>query len=388
MDFKLTPEQQELVDRIDEVGMREFRPAAFEQRFRRKVPRENLETLGAMGVLGICLPEEYGGSARPYLDGLLAIERIARACPVTGDYAVFAICGPAMFIAQWGTDYQKEKYVTPVVSGKSGCWISLTEPNAGTALTDLSTQATLIEAGCRLNGFKRPVGFATGADYFLVFVRFSEGTNGIGAVIVDRDTPGLEIGEPRHWMSGTPWCELTFNDAEIPHENVLFTGHAMRRLLGSYSIERCAAGALVLGIAQIAFEKALEYVETRRQFGRPISDFQSIQNKIADMFIRMESARLLLHKAISVQDSDGLPPRALSSAAKVAAVEAACFVTDETMQIHGAMGMSVESEPLEWLYRYVRPFAVAGGTSEIHRSMIAGELIGRRFEHRPSPPPS
>lgn len=383
MDFGLTEDQQELVDRIDEVAMREFRPAAFEQRLRRESPRANLSRLGSMGVLGICLPEEFGGAGRPYLDGLLAIERIAHACPVTGDVAVMAICGPAMFIAQWGTQAQKEKYVAPVVTGETACWISLTEPGAGSALTDLSTRATLVDGRCRLNGFKRPTGLAAGADYFLVFVRFGEGSAGIGAVIVDRETPGLTISEPKHWMSGTPWCELTFTDADIPAENVLFTGDAMRKLLGSYSIERCAAGALVLGIAQIAFEKSIEYAESRTQFARPISDFQLIQAKLADMYIRLESARLLLHKAISMQDADGLPPRVLSSAAKVAAVEAACFVTDEAMQIHGAMGMSLESEPLEWLYRYVRPFAVAGGTSEIHRSMIAAELVGRRFEHRP-----
>jgi alkylation response protein AidB-like acyl-CoA dehydrogenase len=382
MDFSLSREQQELVDLIDEIGMREFRPKAFEQRFHRKAPRDNLKKLGSLGVLGVCLAPESGGSGRPYLDGLLAIERIAHACPVTGDYALMAICGPAMFISQWGTKLQQEKYVTPVVSGESGCWISLTEPQAGTALTDLTTSASISGERCRLNGFKRPSGFAAAADYFLVFVRFGEGTNGIGAVIVDRDTPGLEISEPKHWTSGTPWCELTFSDAEIPVANVLFTGDAMRKLLGSYSIERCAAGALVIGIAQIAFEKSIEYAEERMQFGRPISDFQLIQAKLADMYIRLESARLLLHKAISTDTEDGLPAKALASAAKVAAVEAACFVTDEAMQIHGAMGMSVEEEPLEWLYRYVRPFAVAGGTSEIHRSMIAAELVGRRFQHR------
>lgn len=382
MDFSLTASQQELVDRVDAVAMREFRPAAFEQRFRREAPRDNLKRLGSLGVLGICLPRQFGGSGRPYLDGLLAIERIAHACPVTADYAVFAICGPAMFIAQWGTQRQKAKYVPPVVSGESGCWISLTEPHAGSALTDLSTQATMTDGCCRLNGLKRPVGFAVGTDYYLVFVRFGEGTDGIGAVIVDWDTPGLEISAPKHWMSGTPWCELTFTDAEVPSENVLFTGDAMRKLLGSYSIERCAAGALVLGIAEIAFEKSVEYAEARTQFGRPISDFQLIQAKLADMYIRLESARLLLYKAISAETGDGLPSRALASAAKVAAVEAACFVCDEAMQIHGAMGMSVEDEPLEWLYRYVRTFAVAGGTSEIHRSMIAAELVGRRFQHR------
>ncbi|QEC46966.1 acyl-CoA dehydrogenase [Baekduia soli] len=383
MDFDLSPAQQELVDLIDDVGMREFRPKAFEQRFRREVPRDNLRRLGELGVLGVCLPEAHGGSGRPYLDGLLAIERIAHACPVTGDHAVMAICGPAMFIAEWGTEDQKARYVPPVAAGRSGCWISLTEPEAGTALTDLTTQATMTAEGCRLNGFKRPAGPAEDADFYLVFVRFGPGAKGIGAVIVDRDTPGLTLSEPRRWMGDAPWCELTFADALVPAANVLFTGEAMRKLLGSYTVERCAAGAMVLGIAQIAFEQSVAYAESRTQFGRPIADFQLVQAKLADMYIRLQSARLLLHRAISADTEDGLPDRALSSAAKVATVETACFVCDEAMQIHGAMGMSVDTEPLEWLYRYVRPYAVAGGTSEIHRSMIAAELVGRRFGHRP-----
>lgn len=383
MNFELTPDQQELVDRIRAVAMAEFRPAAFEQRFHRTTPRENLKKLGAMGVLGVCLPEEHGGAGRPYLDGMLAIEEISYACPVTGDYAVMAICGPAMFIAQWGTEAQKEKYVRPVVSGEAGCWVSLTEPDAGTALTDLSTTAEMTPDGCRINGVKRPVPPAEGTDYFLVFVRFGEGASGIGAVIVDRETPGLEISAPHHWMGGTRWCQLTFADVEIPAENILFTGDAMRKLLGSYSIERCAAGARCLGMAQIALEKAVEYAESRRQFGRPISDFQFIQGKLADMYIRLESARLLLYKAISVETGQQVPSKAMSSAAKVATHEAACFVCDEAMQIHGAMGMSLEDEPLEWLYRMVRPLNIAGGTSEIHRSMVAAEMVGRRFDHRP-----
>jgi alkylation response protein AidB-like acyl-CoA dehydrogenase len=383
MDFNLSREQQELVARIDDVAMTEFRPTAFEQRFHRTTPRENLRKLGSLGLLGICLPEQFGGSARPYLDGMLAIERISYACPVTGDYAVMAICGPAMFIAEWGTDAQKEKYITPVALGEVGCWISLTEAGAGTALTDLSTTATISGDECRLNGVKRPVALAEESDYFLVFVRFSEGTNGIGAVIVEHDTPGFHISEPHHWMGGTAWCELTFADAVIPADNVLFTGDAMRKLLGSYSVERLAAGARCLGIAEIALEKSIQYAESRHQFGRPISDFQFIQGKLAEMFIRIESARLLLYKAISVETDDGLPPRALSSAAKVATHEAAIFACDEAMQIHGAMGMSFEDEPLEWLYRMVRPLNIAGGTSEIHRSMVAADLVGRRFQHRP-----
>jgi alkylation response protein AidB-like acyl-CoA dehydrogenase len=219
-------------------------------------------------------------------------------------------------------------------------------------------------------------------DHILLFCRFGPGTGGIGAVILDRDTPGLTISKPHHHMGGNMWHELFLDNAAVPRENVLFEGNAFRKLMGSYSLERTAAGAWSLGVAQAAFEMACDYANERKQFGRPIAEFQLVQGRIADMWLRLEQARWLVYKACV--DADGTASRLESSMAKVAGTEAAVYVTDQAMQMFGASGMSQEM-PLEWMYRMVRPYMVAGGTSDIHRVMIASEVLQRRFDQRLPP---
>jgi alkylation response protein AidB-like acyl-CoA dehydrogenase len=381
MDFELTPEQAEIRDLCRKVGAEKFRPTAFEHRDM-EPPAENMKLLGELGILGMLLPEEYGGGGRPPLDGIIALEEISRACPATGDHAVMAITGPAGFIAKWGTEQQKRRHVPGVCEGVESWSISLTEPEAGSALTELRTRAEIRGDECVINGQKTFCSKASTSDHFLVFVRFGPTTADIGAVIVDPDTPGFSMGKLHRHMGGTSWCELFFDDAVIPADDVLFTGDAMRKLLASYSLERCGAAAFILGTATIAMEAATEYAEQRRQFGRPISDFQFVQSKLADMYIALESAKLLVYRAMA-RSSDDLPSRLDSSAARVAAADAACKVTNLGMEIHGATGLDQEA-PFEWLYRIVRGHTVAGGTNDIHRSMVASELVGRRFEHRPA----
>lgn len=383
MDFGFSPDEQALWDLTTKVALEQLRPdflrrrdEAFEAgRFERE-----RKVLGEVGLLGISLPEEWGGGGRSNLEAMLAIERISWGCPATGELALMAISGPPTFVAKWGTDDQKRRYIPGIVTGETSASISLTEPQAGTDLGALRTNAVVRGDECILNGQKIFCSNAWMSDWFLVFCRFGPGSAGIGAVIVDRDTPGFTVGPSHRHMSGKPWSELFFDDAVIPAENVLFDGNGFSRLLASYSLERCAAGAYVLGIAQLALDLSVQYVEERTQFGRPISDFQFVQAHLADMFLAIEQARLLVHKAVSVSEA-GVAQRMLSSAAKVAATEAAAFATDKAMQLHGGSGMSLDL-PFEWLYRLVRPYTVAGGTSDIHRSMIAGELVGRRFSHR------
>ncbi len=379
MDFTLSQEDQELVSLIDRIGAERFQPKAFERRNQDGHPIDNMRLLGQLGILGICLPVEYGGQGRDALSGVLAIEHIARWCPRTSISATMAIAGPGMFIAKWGTEQQKARYLPMIHTGEGNMSIALTEPQAGSALTDLATHAEIRNGVCRLNGHKTFCSHAGWDRHVLVFCRFAPGTSGIGAVIVERDSPGFTISKPHYHISGTPWWELFFDNAEVPEENVLFAGGGFRKLMSSYSLERCAAGASSIGIAQAAFEMARQYSIERKQFGRPICDFQLIQEKLANMYLALEQARLLLYKA--VKGGQGSLGRLESSAAKVAATEAAVFVCDQAMQIFGGSGMSREM-PLEWMYRIVRTATVAGGTSEIHRGMIASEIVGRRFNHR------
>lgn len=379
MDFALSEDDEQLVQLIDRIGAERFAPKAFARRNEQGHPLDNMRLLGQLGILGICLPAESGGQGRDALSGILAIEHIARWCPLTGISASMAIAGPVMFIAKWGTPQQKSKYIPKIRAGETNMSISLTEPQAGSALTDLRTRAEIKNGICRLNGHKTFCSHVGWDDQVLVFCRFGPGTGGIGAVIVDRNTPGFTLSEPRYHMGGTPWWELFFDDAEVPEENVLFASDGFRKLMSSYSLERCAAGASSIGIAQAAFDLARDYSVERHQFGRPICDFQFVQDKLANMYLALEQARLLLYKA--VKGGQGTAGRLESSAAKVAATEAAVFVCDQAMQIFGGSGMSQEM-PLEWMYRMVRTNTVAGGTSDIHRGMIASELVGRRFNHR------
>ena len=380
MDFSLSEEDAQLVELIDRVAMEKFRPTAFDDRDSYRRPTENMRLLGELGILGICLPEDVGGGGRSAISGILAIERIAHACPRTGAAAVMAIAGPGMFVARWGNAEQKARYLPPILRGEEAWSISLSEPGAGTALTDLTTRAAIDGKLCRVNGAKTFCSSASLNDHILLFCRFAPSTAGIGAVILDRETPGLTISKAHHHMGGTPWHELFLDDATVPVENVLFSGNAFSKLMGSYSLERTAAGAWALGVAQAAFEMARDYAKERKQFGRPIAEFQLVQGRLADMWLRLEQARWLVYKACV--DADGTASRMESSMAKVAATEAAVFVTDHAMQMFGASGMSQEM-PLEWMYRTVRPYTVAGGTSDIHRVMIASEILQRRFDHRP-----
>lgn len=379
MDFNLSDEDAELVALLDRVGMERFRPTAFDNRQDMRRPLANMRLLGELGVLGICLPDAVGGSGRPALSGILAIERLARACPRTGAAALMAIAGPGMFVARWGTAEQKAKHLPALMRGDEAWSISLSEPGAGTGLTDLATRARIDGDRCRITGSKTFCSNAGANDHILMFCRFGPGTRGIGAVILDRDTPGLTISPAHHHMGGQSWHELFLDEASVPLDNVLFQGDAFRKLMSSYSLERTAAGAWAIGVAQAAFEMARDYALERKQFGRPIAEFQLVQARLADMWMRLEQARWLVYKACV--DGDGTAGRMKSSMAKVAGTEAAVYVTDQAMQLFGASGMSQEM-PLEWMYRLVRPYTVAGGTSDIHRVMIASEILGRRFDQR------
>lgn len=381
MNFTLSPEQQELWDLLGRVGSEKFRPSAFERRLVAwEKPAANLKLLGELGVLGICIPEESGGSGRPIIDGILAVERISQACPVTGSFAVMAMTGPASFIAKWGSAHLKEKYLPGTMSGELTASVSLSEAEAGSDLTALRATAAIVGERCIVNGRKIFCSQASTSDFFLVYVRFGPGSKGIGAVIVDRNTRGFTLGPPREHLSGKPWSELVFDNAEVPAKNVLFPGEAFSKLMSSYALERCAAAAFALGIARIAFDLALAHAEERRQFGRPISEFQMTQARLADMYMALEGARLLVYKAASTSEL-GVAKPLDSSVAKVAGIEAAMFVCEQAMNVLGGSGMSTDV-PLEWLYRCVRGYWAAGGTNDIHRSMIAAGLLGRRFNHR------
>jgi hypothetical protein len=379
MDFELTAEQVALGARARELadGMFAERAARWDER--EEYPWDNVKDLAAAGFMGMTIPREYGGGDRPLLDVVLVIEEIARACGVTGRIVVEGNLGVVGALRAYGTEAQKRRYFPWVLEGEKPA-IAITEPEAGSAATDLVTRAEEVPDGWRLTGHKRYITGAGTSRLYLVYVRFGgrAGADGIGGVFVERETPGFRIGRREFMMGlrGIPEGELHFEDCVVPRENVLVgPGDGFKKLMRAYNGQRLGAATVALGLAQGAYERALVYSTERRQFGRPIADFQGIRWKLADMAVRLDAARLLIHRAAARADR-GFPDALEAAKAKTFTAEVAQAVTNEALQIHGAAGYG-RSLPLERMVRDARMFAIGGGTLEMMRNLIADGLLPR-----------
>ncbi|WP_026691897.1 acyl-CoA dehydrogenase family protein [Peribacillus kribbensis] len=342
----------------------------------------NARMLAEQGFLGLTLPEEYGGMNLSLFDALLIIEELCRVCPSSGRQAYHTSIGIASFINHLGTEEQKKLYLPQITAGKLLVGLGMSEPDAGSAATDMKT--TAIDEGdhYRLNGSKIWVSEANLADLFVVYARFGNTgrTSDIGAILVDRGTPGFTVGVPEENMSGEFQSALYFDDAIVPKENVLTDRNAFKALMGVYNGVRLGFAAQTLGITQAAFDRTCQYIQERKQFGKEICEFQGIQWMVADMFMQLEAARTLLYRA-GMAAANNKPDKHAASVAKVYVAEAAKKITDDCLQLHGGYGFS-RQYPLEWYYRCVRAASIAGGTVQVHRTMLAAEVLGRKFDQR------
>jgi alkylation response protein AidB-like acyl-CoA dehydrogenase len=369
MDFQQSEEQKLLKRMAGEVAESEFADSAFT--WEEEFPYENQETLAEQGLLGIAIPEKYGGGGYTVVEVLLAQEAVGRVCPDTAHVLSRSSMGPPRAIAELGSDHLKETYLPPVCNGDLVMSIAISEPQAGSDAGEMTTSIEKEGDTIVVNGQKAWVTKAAVADSFLVYGRFPDGN--VGAVVVDKEMPGLRLGEGDVNMAGHVQHEIYFEDCEVPAENVLVEGKsAFKQLLTEFNIERCHNAMMCIACGLNAFDQALEYAQQREQFGQAIGDFQGIEWKLADMAMKLEAARLLVYRAASnaVQES---PSRLETSIAKVMANEYGDDVIDQALQIHGANGYMKE-HPLEYLYRWVRGWKIAGGTVEIHRNTIAGQL--------------
>lgn len=377
MDFRLTPEQQAISEFAYDLAKRYFEAEAFTWE-KRGWPWKNAKILAEHGLLGMVLAEENGGGGRPMIEGILAMEQITRVCPHSADIVQEANFGPIRAIDLAMEDKKlKREVIEAVASGEHNISQAMTEPEAGSALTDLRTRARETADGFVLKGRKVFTGHADVSTYFQVYVRFDDGK--IGSVLVKKGMDGFSIGPPQEYMSGAYYCELYFDDCFVP-KNHLIT-RDFRKLMGAMNVERCGNASRCVGVAQAAFDRALQYVQERKQFGRYLYEFQGIQWKLADMHRRLEAARWLIYKAV-VNAEQGVTSPLESSVAKIEANEAAQYVTSEALQIFGAYGYSKEL-PLEYLYRRARGWAIGGGTVEIQRIRIASVLLGKKLGQRP-----
>ena len=382
---ELTDEQLDLREMTAKLARERHAPHVQTwERERAALPDDERRRLAELGLIGMALPEVYGGGGRPLLDALVVIEELAKVS-MQGAWPVFEGCtGPARVIDIFGTEEQKERFLPAVVTGERTIAVSISEPDAGSAATDIAIKARIEGDEVVINGSKRWCSGAGHAEQYLVYVRFgdSRGASGIGAVVVDKETPGLTFGPRENLMGwrGVHSADMFFDDVRVPVENVIVEEGGFKQLFTAFSIERLGNATNSLAVAQAALDRTAAYVQERSQFGKPIADFQLVQAAVADMVMQVEAARLLIHRA--ARNAGTGPPKPLeASIAKCFSNEMAKHVTDLAVQLHGGYGYSEEYD-VERMHRDAHGWALAGGTPNIQRVRITSEYLGRRFDQR------
>ena len=392
MDFQLTAEQKRIVAAIDEVGRKEFAQKAARWDENHEYPWENVHRLREMNVLGMTIPAEFGGQGRPLIDAILAIETAAKYCGVTGRVIVETNMGALGCIMAYGTDQQRKLVARRILEEGDKPAIGMTEPEAGTALTDL--QATAEKKGDHyvINGTKHWITGGGVSVSNLIFARFIENGEdvGIGGILVDMGTPGFTFGRVERAMGlrGIPETELIFKNCEVPAANVVVAGdgsESFKKLMYGYNGQRVGASAVALGIAQGSHDLAIDWMKRRKAFGRPISEFQGLQWMMAEAEMKLNAARLLIYKAAcnarDLPNNVKLPHMDEASMAKAYTGHAGLEVVSESLQMFGAYGYS-QDLPLERMFRDVRMFQIGGGTTQAQKNMIARSIFSRKFDLR------
>ena len=385
MDFQLSTEQQLLQTTVREFADRECRELAAQWDRDGHIADDTvIRKMVDLGLVGMCLPPQYGGGGQDLLSAVIAIEQLARVSPLCAAAVFESNVGPVRVIELFGTDAQKERFLPRVCQGRMQISVGMTEAEAGSALTDLRTEARKVDGGWRLNGRKV---FCTGGGHseaYMVYCRFDGvgGAKGIGALLVEKGTPGFSFGKQERFMGmrGFPSCDLVFEDCVVPEENLIVPAGGFRSLMQCFDIERCGNATMALGIATGALEVAAAYAMERKTFGKPIAERQAIQMMVADMATRVDAARLLVYRA-AVGAQSGFPSIRETSMAKVFANETAKAVTDMAMEILGGYGYSSEF-PIERMLRDSRGWPLAGGTLQIQKILIAATVFGRTFDQR------
>ena len=384
MNFNLTAEQAKLQAKARELARTEFAKRAAEVDRTEAYPTDNVKALTDIGFMGYTIPKNYGGAGGSYFEAALIIEEMASVCGATGRIVVEANMGAISAVMQYGSEKQKRLGAQSVLTGDKPA-ICITEPEAGSAATEMVTRADKRGDTYIINGKKHWITGGGVSRLHLIFARvFDEQgeDRGIGGFIVLAGTPGLIIGkrEPAMGLRGIPETEVIFENLEVPADMMLASPRGCRNgfadLIDAYNSQRVGAGTVALGIARGAFEKAQSFVIEREQFGRPIAEFQGLQWILADMAIGLNSARLSLHQA--ALSANPFPDPLLAAQAKILASETAITVTNQALQLFGARGYS-RNYPLERMVRDARMFSIAGGTAQVLRTQVASRVLGLKM---------
>ncbi|MEL6372590.1 MAG: acyl-CoA dehydrogenase [Pseudomonadota bacterium] len=350
-------------------------------------PFDVARLFAAQGLLGITLPVSEGGQGGSLMDAVIAIQEVALVCPRSADVVQAGTFGPIRTFAEYGTPAQKERYLKPLLTGDIVIALGMSEPAAGSAVTDLATSARPDGDGFRLKGSKVFSTHSPHADVFLIYCRFGEGVGGIGSVLVERGQDGFDIGKPSRFMNGEDWAQLYFDDVRIEPENVLLPAGGFKRQIQGFNVERIGNASRSLAVGRHAFNLARAHVLEREQFGRPLAEFQGLQWSFVDMAMKLEQAQLMLYAAARSAASGGLPDPHRVAMAKLACNQAGFEVANAAMQAMGATGFSQDCL-VEYCVRRARAWMIAGGSVEIIKNRIAEGVFGRRFSQRPEGPPT
>jgi len=384
MDFRLTPEQEEFREAVLRFSKKELAEKALERAHASGYPWDVAKRMAKQGLLGITLPEADGGQGGTLLDAVLAIETVASVCPRSADVVQAGNFGPIRVLAEYGSSAQKQTYLRRLLAGESVISVGMTEPDAGSAVTDLKTSATRDRSGdgdaWRVSGSKVFTTHSAYADVFLVYVRFGPGVGGIGSVLIEKKD--VRLGSPSKFMSGEEWAQLYLDGVRVPAENVLLGEGGFKKQIAGFNVERIGNAARSLALGRYAYEAARAWALERRQFGRLLCEFQGLQWKFADMKMKLDAAQLLLYRAAANADR-GLPSAEETAIAKAYCNQAGFDVANESLQVMGGMGYSQESL-VEYCLRRCRGWMIAGGSIEILKNRIAEHIFARTFSQRNS----
>ncbi len=392
MDFQLNEEQRMMKEAVNKWAVNELGPLQEKIDDEDWFPPDFFKKCAEIGILGITIDEKYGGLGSDILMQTIVIEEMSRICPALAmTYGAHSnLC--ANNIHKNGNEFLKEKYLPPLVSGEKIGALGLTEPNAGSdALGGMRTRAVKKGDKYILNGTKMFITNGPIADTLLVYAKTDpeKGAKGISAFVVEKEYPGFSVSRKlkKCGMRGSPTAELSFEDCEVPAENLVGQENmGVNVVTSGLDYERITLAGGSLGMAQQALDYSIKYAVEREQFGQPIANFQMIQQKLADMYARTEAARLLVYKAATVAKSaprggKGTELTRLAAAAILLAAETATWVCGEAVQIHGGYGYCLEF-PVQKLWRDAKLYEIGAGTSEIRRMIIARELTREEFARK------
>jgi len=386
MQVIITPDQEKLRAAARELAQGPIRERAAEVDRTEEYPWDNVERLNDAGFLGMTIPETYGGKGKNWLDAVLLIEELSKSCSVTGRIAVETNMGAISAIMTYGSEEQKKFAADMVLAGDKPA-ICITEPGAGSSAGEMTTRADQRGNRYVLNGTKHWITGGGVSRLHLIFAKVYDehgDEQGVGGFLAVRDeTPGLKIvkREPTMGLRGIPEAEVAFEEMELPPSALVIPPRGLKKgfadLMNAYNSQRVGARTVALGIAEGAYDLALEWSEQREQFGRPINEFQGLQWKLADMSIKLAAAQALIYKA-AASGEGGFPDMLMAAQAKVFTSENAIQIVNDALQLFGARGYS-RNNPLERMARDVRMFTIGGGTAEVLRNVIASSILGKKL---------